>query len=70
MPIRRLASLSAPADLFQRNGRRVGRHDGVRLHHRLRRGEDLLLDIQPFGNRLDDKVGRGQPPAGRVRRQS
>ena len=45
------------ANLLKRDGRGVGRHDGVGLHDRLGCFKDGLLDLKALGHRLDHQIG-------------
>ncbi len=53
----------ALAQLLERDARRVGGEDRVRLHLRLDAGKDLSLEVEHFRHRLDDQVGGGDAVA-------
>ena len=58
------------AQLLERNARRVGGEDRVRLHLRLDAGEDLALEFEIFRYRLDDQIGAGDSVALEVGNQA
>ena len=54
--------LGRDGDLGHRQGRGVRREDSLLADYRIERSEDLLLERQLLGHRLDDELAGGQLP--------
>src|SRR5262249_60857508 len=61
--------LQRGAQILERNTRRVGRKDRTGLHPWLEPSVDLLLQLELFGDGLDDEVGVAHALARHIRHQ-